>query len=75
MVLSDPYSFSAEVCLGNPDLNWDGFVNAGDLIDLLGPLQTSCNCQADITGDGFVDSADLLLFVQYMGLPAPGCSN
>ncbi|MBI1268631.1 MAG: hypothetical protein GC193_14515 [Cryomorphaceae bacterium] len=75
VVVSDPYSFSAEICLGNPDLNWDGFVNAGDLTTFLGYYGATCNCQADFNGDTVINGADWLLLFNYLFQFSPGCSN
>ena len=74
-VLSDPYNFPAEICLGNPDLNWDGFVNGGDLLAFIGVYGSTCQCQADMNGDGEVNGSDWLIFLNFWFVNSPGCSN
>lgn len=57
-----------ETCLG--DFDNDGFISAGDLLNVLGALGTSCGspyCGADLTGDGVVDISDLLTFFALFG--------
>jgi hypothetical protein len=74
-VQSNPYSFSAEVCLGNPDLNWDGVVNGSDQLTLLGVFGLNCACQADFNGDGVVNVIDLLIWINTDPFGDLGCTN
>jgi hypothetical protein len=75
VVQSNPYSFSAEVCLGNPDLNWDGVVNGSDQLTLLGVFGLNCTCQADFNGDGVVNVIDLLIWINTDPFGDFGCTN
>jgi hypothetical protein len=57
-----------ETCSG--DFDNDGFISAGDLLNVLGSLGTSCGspyCGADLTGDSVVDISDLLSFFALFG--------
>lgn len=54
-----------EICLG--DFNFDGAINAADLVILLSEYACTSDCTTDITGDGVVDINDVLLFLTLFG--------
>jgi len=68
-------STSSYGCMASPepnpcpgDINGDGSVNVGDLLDLIeawGPCPSPC--PADINGDGFVNVNDLLTLIAAWG--------
>ena len=49
------------------DFNCDGFVDGGDLGDLLGSWGPCVDCDADFNDDGNVDGADIGLFIANWG--------
>lgn len=60
---------AAAPCLG--DFNFDGVINAADLLMFLGNFGCTLNCFADLTGDDAVNSADMLFFLGIFGTDCP----
>ncbi|PCJ81667.1 MAG: hypothetical protein COA49_03930 [Bacteroidetes bacterium] len=60
--------FTAPItCFCTNDVNGDGVVNVGDLLDVLAEFGCTSNCIADVTGDGFVNVSDLLSILSEFG--------
>lgn len=62
-----------DTCPG--DFGGDGFVNAGDILPLLGAYATTVQeidpCDADLDDNLVVDILDLVEFLRYWNLPCP----
>ena len=52
-------------CFG--DLNGDGFINVGDLLEVLAEFGCTSGCTADLTGDDKVNSSDTLALLGVFG--------
>lgn len=62
------YSIELTGSSNSPDINLDGLVNMGDLIELLGSYGCTNSCGgADINGDGLVNTGDITLMLGQYG--------
>ena len=70
--VSNTFIVDAELCVFSGDFNFDGVVNATDLLIFLGELNYDCvdpaNCPTDFNGNGLTDTDDLLTFLGNNGL-------
>lgn len=56
-------------CFG--DLNFDGVINTGDLVILLGDFGCQGNCIGDLNNDEVVNTADLVAMLAVFGTICP----
>jgi hypothetical protein len=67
----NPGYIEPATCYCPADLNDDGLVTAGDLLDFLGDYGCTSNCAADFNQDGQTDTADLLIMLSQIGIVCP----